>query len=288
MSDQRFSISFEGPALDTHQMDVRDLAPALLALADAVKAANSAINADKADVRLDVIGKPKSGSFGLDLTIAQKLLTQFTDLFSSSGVTALANAYTLLGALGFVGGGGLLWLLKKVKGRKTVSIKPHGDYVRLILEDSETVEVDLFTGKLFQDRQTRIELVRALKPLEREGVDSLRAGTEDDIKSVCDKADYYNILASVEEEILLNRQELEQIVLIEAAVFKDGNKWRFNNGQSFYAEILDNEFLQRMESGEERFGKGDRLRVLLELRQYDVFNKLETRYSVLKVLEHLV
>lgn len=288
MSDQRFSISFEGPALDTHQMDVRDLAPALLALADAVKAANSAINADKADVRLDVIGKPKSGSFGLDLTIAQKLLTQFTELFSSSGVTALANAYTLLGALGFVGGGGLLWLLKKVKGRKTVSIKPHGDYVRLILEDSETVEVDLFTGKLFQDRQTRIELVRALKPLEREGVDSLRAGTEDDIKSVCDKADYYNILASVEEEILLNRQELEQIVLIEAAVFKDGNKWRFNNGQSFYAEILDNEFLQRMESGEERFGKGDRLRVLLELRQYDVFNKLETRYSVLKVLEHLV
>lgn len=284
MSDPRFSISFEGPALDTHQMDVRDLAPALLALADAVKAANSAINADKADVRLDVIGKPKSGSFGLDLTIAQKLLTQFTDLFSSSGVTALANAYTLLGALGLVGGGGLLLLLKKVNGRKTISIKPHGNYLRLILEDSETVEVDLFTGKLFQDRQTRIDLVRALKPLERVGVDSLRAGTKDDMRSVCDKADYYNILASVDEEILLNRQELEQIVLIEAAVFKDGNKWRFNNGQSFHAEILDNEFLQRMEAGEERFGKGDRLRVLLELRQYDVFNKLETRYSVLKVL----
>jgi hypothetical protein len=288
MSEQRFSISFEGPALDTHQMDVRDLAPALLALADTVKAANVAINADKADVRLDVIGKPKSGSFGLDLTIAQKLLTQFTDLFSGSGATALANAYTLLGALGLVGGHGLLWLLKKIKGRKTISIKPYGDYVRLTLEDNETIEVDLFTGKLFQDRQTRIELVRALKPLERDGVDSLLAGIDGELQTVCEKTDYYSILASAEEEILLNRQELEQIVLIEAAVFKDGNKWRFNNGQSFHAEILDGEFIQRMESGEERFGKGDRLRVLLEVRQYDVLNKLETRYSVLKVLEHLV
>jgi hypothetical protein len=286
MSDQHFSVVFNGSSLDTHQMDVRDLAPALLALADAVKAANAAINGEHAEVRLDVVGKPKSGSFGIDLTVAQNLFQQFTDLFSGNSVTAVANALALLGALGFIGQKGLIGLLKKLKGRKPVSITPDGDYVKFVLEDSETIEVDLFTGRLYQDRQTRIEMVKVFKPLEKEGVDFLSAGIDGKLEVVCDKDDYATLVASSDVEILLNRQETEQIVLIEAAVFKDGNKWRFNNGQSFHAELQDIEFLRRIDSGSERFGKGDRLRVQLEITQYDILGKLETRYAVLKVIEH--
>lgn len=286
MSDQHFSVVFNGSSLDTHQMDVRDLAPALLALADAVKAANAAINGEHAEVRLDVVGKPKSGSFGIDLTVAQNLFQQFTDLFNGNSATAIANALALLGALGFVGQKGLIGLLKRLKGRKPVSITPDGDYVKFVLEDSETIEVDLFTGRLYQDRQTRIEMVKVFKPLEKEGVDFLSAGIDGKVEVVCNKDDYATLVASSDVEILLNRQETEQIVLIEAAVFKDGNKWRFNNGQSFHAELQDIEFLRRIDSGAERFGKGDRLRVQLEITQYDILGKLETRYAVLKVIEH--
>ena len=286
MSEQHFSISFEGPALDSHQMDVRDLSPALLALADALKAANAAINGDKAEVRLDIVGKPKSGSFGIDLTVAQNFIQQFTDLFSSEGATALANGWTLLGALGVLGGGGLIALLKKIRGRKVKGTQLKNNHFTLIIEDEETIEVDLRTGKLYQDRTTRIELTKMLKPLEQDGIEDLRAGVDGNLASICTKVEYMAISSSAQEEILLNKQEIEQLVLIEAAVFKDGNKWRFNNGQSFYAEIRDIGFLSGVEHGTIRFGKGDRLKVQLEITQYDVLGKLETRYAVLKVLEH--
>ena len=39
MSAEHFRITDDGPALDAHEMDVRDLTPALLSLADACEAA---------------------------------------------------------------------------------------------------------------------------------------------------------------------------------------------------------------------------------------------------------
>lgn len=51
------------------------------------------------------------------------------------------------------------------------------------------------------------------------------------------------------------------------AVFQDGNKWRFNDGQTtFNAVILDGDFLARVDEGE-RFGKGDALQVEMQVIQ---------------------
>ena len=44
MSTSHFGIAFEGPAFDDGEIDVRDLAPALLALGDVIQAANHALN----------------------------------------------------------------------------------------------------------------------------------------------------------------------------------------------------------------------------------------------------
>jgi len=41
--DMKFRIVYDGPALDTHEMDVRDLAPALLSLSDALEEAGKTI-----------------------------------------------------------------------------------------------------------------------------------------------------------------------------------------------------------------------------------------------------
>ena len=76
-------------------------------------------------------------------------------------------------------------------------------------------------------------------------------------------------------------------LIIEAPVFKDGNKWRFSDAQnSFYADILDKEFLLKVDQGEP-FAKGDWLRVDLRITQEKAGIKITTERAVIKVHEHI-
>ena len=52
MSEHESIIRYDGPALAGHKMDVEDISPALLALADLCKLVNKIANDDRASVRL--------------------------------------------------------------------------------------------------------------------------------------------------------------------------------------------------------------------------------------------
>ena len=54
MSSSQFWVAFEGSAVEDGEMDVRDLAPALLALGDVIQAANRALNGSRAEANLRV------------------------------------------------------------------------------------------------------------------------------------------------------------------------------------------------------------------------------------------
>ena len=49
---ERFYVIYDGWALEHHLMDVRDLAPAMIAVNDLLSNANKALNGDKADLNL--------------------------------------------------------------------------------------------------------------------------------------------------------------------------------------------------------------------------------------------
>lgn len=88
------------------------------------------------------------------------------------------------------------------------------------------------------------------------------------------------------EEPLSNNVLKDQVLIIESAVFKDGNQWRFSDGSaSFSAAITDMNFLRRVDSGE-RFGKGDHLVVDLAIEQVRFDTKITTRRSVMLVKQH--
>ena len=77
------------------------------------------------------------------------------------------------------------------------------------------------------------------------------------------------------------------VLKIESAVFKDGNKWRFTDGsRSFFAAIEDTDFLSRIDSGEERFGKSDILIVDLRQIQFAIDGELKSEYRIVRILEH--
>ena len=56
MSDANFSLIFEGSAVENGEMDVKDLAPSLLALGELIQAANAEINGEKARIGCQIAG----------------------------------------------------------------------------------------------------------------------------------------------------------------------------------------------------------------------------------------
>jgi hypothetical protein len=271
-------------------MDIRELAPALLALSDMIKSANHTLFGEKADVQVNVKGTFKGGSFGVDLTAVQTIYEQITSLLAGQGPTAAANLMAILDALGLIGGAGLIALMKKLRGRKPSKIEYQDNNVILsVLDESvtERVVVDLATGKLWQDKTVRKSLHQVVRPLVREGIDVFVAGrtANPEIVVTKEEAEWFPYDDSAVE---LNSSVIEQVCLIESVTFKDDNKWKLNNGQTFYAFMEDQDFLKAIGGGSVRFGKGDRLRVSMKITQQDRAGKLETTFHILKVIDHQI
>jgi hypothetical protein len=288
---ERFHVVYDGPALTEHRMDVRDLAPALVAFADLFTAANKEINGDAAEVRVQVNASFKAGSFGIDLVASQHLLSQIKDIFAGNGATAISNGWTILQIVGFTGGGlagGLVGLLRLLKGRRPVKIEQKGDVATVWMTQTETIEVERDVIRLYRNSVVRTSLEKVVSPLEREGITDFGVVVNGQVVLDVhdDEVASFSAAASDADAEIVSDTTTRKMLLIESLAFKDGNKWRVHDGTAtFHASIEDKEFLAKIDAGE-RFGKGDVLVVDLRQVQSIVNAKLVNESIIVKVLEH--
>ena len=87
-------------------------------------------------------------------------------------------------------------------------------------------------------------------------------------------------------ELPLSKNMITTGLTIESPSFKDGNKWKLYDGQSsFYAEITDKNFLDKVDKGE-RFGKGDLLIVDMNIIQTKTPQGLRVEKIITEVKDH--
>lgn len=85
----------------------------------------------------------------------------------------------------------------------------------------------------------------------------------------------------------LTEHTSEVYVIIQTVVLEGGAMWKFHDGRThFGAPILDDDFMKRVQNGDERFGKGDQLFVRIRSTQKRVDGKLKSEYVIEKVLSH--
>ena len=81
--------------------------------------------------------------------------------------------------------------------------------------------------------------------------------------------------------------ESDAYLVIESPTFKEGNKWKFFDGHSsFYANMDDLEFKAKIDDGSVRFGKGDVLKVRMQMTQTGTLDTLKLERAIVKVYDH--
>ena len=86
MAGTKFQIRYDGPLLADHAMDVRDLAPAMLALGDLIREANHEINEGRSKVNLLVNSDFEHGCFNINFELVQSLLEQVKTLIDDDNI----------------------------------------------------------------------------------------------------------------------------------------------------------------------------------------------------------
>lgn len=285
MSMASFSVAFCGPALESGSMNVRELAPALLAFGALLEESNRVLNGGAASVSVHV-KRFEDGSFGISFDVAQKLADQLVDLLSGSSITAASNLIQLLGFAGMTGAS--LWaLIKRARGRKPLKAKKLEDGNVEIDFSEELLVVPAKVFDLYRDVKVRKELENALKPLEKDGVTSLEIKSDGQVIEGASKAETAWFHTPETEDEKIEEDERTAVFSIHSLSFKDDNKWRLSDGtNTFYVTISDKAFLQKMNDNLAYFAKGDLLKVRLNVKTWAVADGIRTEYEAISILEH--
>jgi hypothetical protein len=285
----RFHIVYDGPALQVHRMDVRALAPALLAMGDLVERANLLLNGDQVKVSVDVHASFKAGSFGIDMELAQSLWQKVLDLTSGQSVVGIATICSLLGLSARDGLKGVVQVIKWLRGRGVTRIEPlEQGVVRLFVGDDH-LDTEERVLKLVQDYKLRKALEGVITdPLEREGITSVSTVENDQVIMHVSRFDSPYFKAPLPQEEKLGEDTYIANLQVLNLAFQDDNKWRFTEGGGnvFYATVLDSEFLKRVQLNQEQFAKDDIIRASVRRIQRITKDGLRADYEVLKIMEH--
>lgn len=292
MSSTSFQVVYDGPALAGSTIDVRDLAPALLAFGDVIEQANFTLNEGRTSVALRVNASFKSGCFGIDFSVVQSLMNQVAGLFKDPAVVTAKEVTDHLGfvyAKGAAAFAGVMYVIKWLRNRKIkrVVLLDHGK-ARIELDD-DALETEQRTIALLRNFKLRLALEAAVvRPLERDGFESVAIATspEDGFVTVTRAERGYFIAPPAETEELADQTTKANLQLVSVA-FKDDNKWRFYDGTTqFHAAIVDERFVHRVQAGEENFAAGDILTVMIRKRQWLEADVMKAEHEVVEVLGH--
>ena len=283
-SQVHLDMVYEGPSLDDGSMNVRDLAPALLAIGSLFEAANRKTNGDRASINVNVRAT-EAGSFQIAFEVIQNLgpVGVFDGPLDDFLTKATELKNLLLG--GGATSGGLIGLIKWLRGRKPKVTEINVNIYNLTV-DGETIEVPVALLRLFQDSQVRRDMQDVVRPVKESGINNLTFRDDGRISQQVSKGDLASFDASDEQELLVD-EVIRKAFTIVSLAFKEDNKWRLTDGQNtFSVSMMDTAFQKRVDSNEIAFAKGDILICELHMIQWQVEDGIKAEYEVTQVVEY--
>ncbi len=276
------TIRYDGPALSGHEMDVQDLAPALLALAEIAKIANQKFNGDRASIKIMVNADTEQQCFQLDLSLVQSWMDHATLLI---GKDNLATVEQIAKVIGFTGGSGTglfavyKWLYgKKDKAEETTVTFTASDSAGMTVinvnGDGNQITVTNQTAILAQDPKVLQHVKTVLEPLGNKDYEDFSIIKDGKPVIKIDREEARNIREMAVP--LPNETDSENFVStvngqveIVTAQYKGAAQWGlWWTGRTRLMKIDDDRWLTRFQAGKEPEAKpGAWLDVTMEITQ---------------------
>lgn len=307
MSEATVTVRYDGPILANHQMDIADLAPALLGLSELCKIANRKFNGEKTSVKV-LIGTDKEHQcFQFDLQVVQTFWESTKSVLSNNDVS---SAKDMLDWIGLIGGGttgaavGLFKFLKWLKNRKITSTALEEidgkNVVRItvignnnVIGDNNNVTyIHQQTMALLQDDKVLTNARKVVSPLLREGYDTVEfENTKNAESEVITREDAIDISAVTASDIKAPEIDAPQIITAWITVYSPvydprAPYWRFKFGDNHeYMDISDTDIAYQ---AIKRNGAlvDDAYKVRLEITQeHKPDNTIKNNYKIIEVLD---
>lgn len=247
----RTTIRFDGPALATHEMDVQDLAPALLALADIIQAANQKFNGDHANIKVLVNADVEQRCFMLDLSLVQSLMERAHGFFGSDDVKTAKDIAEWIGLIGggaITTGAGLFGLLRLLARQKDAqapfTIEQSGDGNIIVAGNGNSVIVTKQTYLLAQDPRIVEKAKSVVRPLQKPGYETLSFLEGDFEVLTIDEIEAADIVAlpplPLTEMPTESSSDIHGSVRIKSPQYEGTAQWSFLwNGRAISADMVD-------------------------------------------------
>lgn len=260
MSETSFILAYDGPAVADGEMEIADLAPALVSLGQLLNAAARAVDGDQAKVSIKV-KSTREGSFEIWLSVAMDLASEGWKWWKSDDIQAAAQLISLIGLSGTGVAVSLVALVRKLRGRKPEKIEQKDSSTVILYLDSKSfIEVPIEVFHLAMDPAVRAGLAGVVSdPLDKDGIELVRFGPKGSATEIPkEEAFAFRAPIELEGDVLVNRYR--RAFSIVSLSFKDGQRWRLNDGHGAKSvRMSDKEFEDRVNRNEVRFAKGDLL-----------------------------
>ena len=283
MAQEDLEIIYSGRAVENGSMDVRTLAPALLALAEVYQESQRVLYPNETRIALEVKAT-EHGSFEVHLVLSQSIIEQAQSLFTGDTTTSVVNIIGLIG-----GSYSLITFLKKIHLkliRKTTEL-PDG-MIKIELDDGSSFEIPKQVLTLSKSLAIRQSLQSFSESVNADGISTVSFRKNNEITVEINKDEVPAFSVPDIDDDLISQYTIRQAFAIASLTFVDGNKWRLSDGErTFYTTIEDKAFLENVSRDAISFSKHDYLECEMNVKQWNTEDGLKTEYVVQKVIKHI-
>lgn len=301
MSTIEFQLAYDGEDVRGHTMDVQELAPALLALGNLIREANTQINGDRSKVRVFVQSDFEHKCFNIHFEIVQSIVSQISGLLADGHVKTAEDLLTWLGLIGILPTGGLIGFLKWRKGREiqsqtVISDVGHGGEVRIVARGGNSIVINQNVYHLSRNEKIRDSVAGVFAPLKKPGIDKVefRSGSKPDVAPISyDRDSAEEIISSCTvddpDKVLLEPQKIIAHLRVHSPVFDPkADRWRFRYGEEkIYADITETSIAS---DAIDRGGVfiNDTYKVRMEITEHETpQGQFRNSYKIIEVLDFL-
>lgn len=272
-------MRFDGPALSSHEMDVRDLAPALLALGDVCVITNEILNGSSAGVQVLVRADVEQKCFQIQIELAQTIYEHLTAFLDDRAIQNAKNIFEWIGIIAggtvFMGGG-LFGLYKAITGEgldhnSKIEAKagPNGIVYQVVGNGNTTIIVPSAVHKLAQDPRMFPAVKRVVAPLMKDGYEKLEFEYDGRITQYFTRQEAQRIVEAPPEVTISNdgkylTSQIKTTVRVRKAIYEGTAKWGVQYKKGIEAKIADEDWLRDFQAARVHVPPGSSLVVDIE------------------------